>query len=103
MSTINPYYNGYEGGGFFLNSITRNIEMVRGDTMSFAFQVQGLGAQVPDRVQFTCKKTAESSSSLFAISLEDNITIRDYDSETDTYTFALRVPPDKTYSLELGR
>ena len=103
MSTINPYYNGYESGGFFLNSITRDIEMVRGDTMSFAFQVQGLGDTVPSGVQFTCKQTAESSSILFAVSLDDHITIRDYDSESDTYTFVVRVPPESTYSLSIGR
>ena len=103
MSTINPYYNGYESGGFFNNSIYRDIEFVRGDTMSFAFQVQGLGDQAPDSIVFTCKQTPETNYVLFSVSDEDNISLRSYDSEADIYTYVVRVPPALTHDLSLGR
>jgi preprotein translocase subunit SecF len=100
---INPYNENFESGGYFFNAINRDITIVRGDTMSFGFEVQGLGGEIPSAIYFTAKETAESSDNLFVLSLQDHITIRDYDSETDIYTFGLRLPPDKTYNLDLGR
>lgn len=99
----NPYYDNFESGGYFCNALNRDITMVRGDTMSFGFEVQGLGGELPTAVIFTAKDGAESSSPLFTLDLTNTITIRDYDSETDVYTFALRLPPEKTYDLNLGR
>ena len=89
--------------GYFLNAIKRDIEMIKGDTLSFAFQVQGLQGQEPTKVQFSCKENLESSSYLFAVSLGDTIDLRSYDEASDTLTYVVRVPPEKTEGLEPGR
>ena len=89
--------------GYFYNPIKRDIVMIKGDTMSFGFQVQGLGATAPDFIQFTCKETVEDEDPLFAVSLDTTIDIRSYDAETDTYTFTVRVPPIATANIEVGR
>ena len=85
------------------NPIQRDIQMIKGDTLSFAFQIQGLGGEPPTSIFFTCKETPESSEELFMLEPNDGIELRDYDSDNDVYTFALRVPPEYTQDLETGR
>ncbi len=89
--------------GYFYNPIKRDIVMIKNDTMAFGFQVQGLGDTTPDFVQFTCKETVEDEDPLFAVSLDTTIDIRSYDPETDTYTYSVRVPPEATANIEVGR
>ena len=40
----------------FNNSITRTISMVKGDTLSFGFQITGLNGTEPDAIYFSCKE-----------------------------------------------
>ena len=89
--------------GYFMNAIIRDLEMVRADTMSFGFQVQGLKGQRPDFVQFSCKSSLEDEEYLFAVSLADTIDFRSYDSERDILTYAVRIPPEKTFDVPEGR
>lgn len=89
--------------GYFMNAIIRNIEMVRADTMSFGFQVQGLKGERPEFVQFSCKNTLETEEYLFAVSLDDTIDFRSYDAEKDILTYSVRIPPEKTAPLAEGR
>lgn len=89
--------------GYFLNAIKRDIEMIRGDTLSFAFQVQGLKGQEPTKVQFSCKESLEDTTYLFDVSLADTIDIRSYDEASDTFTYVVRIPPEKTKRVEPGR
>lgn len=89
--------------GYFFNAIRRDISMIRGDTMSFAFQVKGLEGERPSEIFFTCKETPDSAEPLFVCQLGDTINERDYDSETDTLTYTVRVAPDMTVNLEVGR
>lgn len=102
MSNNELNYGGYVGGYFF-NPIRRDISMIKGDTMSFGFQVQGLEGQDPEGVELICKKTLEDESTLFEISLADNIDKRSYDEETDTITYTVRIPPRLTEDLDAGR
>lgn len=95
-------YGGYIGGYFF-NPILRNISMIKGDTMAFGFQVQGLKGETPSAVQFTCKKTLEDSEPLFAVSLGDTIDLRSYDADTDVLTYGVRIPPRLTADIDAGR
>lgn len=87
----------------FNNSIERTISMVRGDTLSFGFQVSGLNGQRPDGIYFSCKEHLEDDSFVFSISLGAGISERSYDSETDTLTYGVRVAPELTEGLELGK
>ena len=89
--------------GYFYNAIKRDIAMVRGDTMSFAFQLKGLEGQRPEDVVFCCKENLEDTDCLFKVSLSDTIDLRDYDSESDTLTYTVRIPPYKTSNIPLGR
>ena len=89
--------------GYFYNAIKRDIAMVRGDTMSFAFQLKGLEGQRPEDVVFCCKENLEDTDCLFKVSLSDTIDFRDYDSESDTLTYTVRIPPYKTSNIPLGR
>ena len=95
----------------FNNSIQRSISMVRGDTLSFGFQVIGLEGQEPDAIYFTCKEHIEDSEPVFQRSwikdgqyeLIDGIEKRSYDAETDTLTYGVRVAPEHTQNVELGK
>ena len=89
--------------GYFFNAINRDIEMVRGDTMSFAFQLKGLEGSRPTAVYFTCKSSVEDTTPLFQLSLDTTIDEISYDPETDIITYSVRIPPDKTASLDYGR
>lgn len=99
----NPYNDNFQSGGYFFNPIKRDITMIRGDTMSFGFQIQGLGGQTPRVITFTCKETPESDTDLFSVDLNDHIRERSYDSEHDIRTYVVRIPPILTADLELGR
>lgn len=103
MSNNNPYANNFVSGGYFYNPILRDLIMVRGDTMSFGFQLQGLKGQTPESVTLTCKETPEAQVDLFVVSLEDTIVLREYDEDLDILTYSVRVPPYLTDNLALGR
>ena len=87
----------------FNNSIQRDISMVRGDTLSFGFQIQGLAGERPDAIYFSCKEHLEDETFIFSISLEDGISERSYDQGTDTLTFGVRVAPELTADVAFGK
>lgn len=89
--------------GYFYNAIKRDIAMVRGDTMSFAFQLKGLEGQIPDQVVFCCKEDLEDTDCMFKVSTADTIDLRSYDSDNDILTYTVRIPPYKTANQPLGR
>ena len=89
--------------GYFFNPIRRDIDIVQGDTLSFGFQVQGLKGEKPSSIYFSCKETIESESYLFQVDNNNNIDERSYDSETDTLTYGVRIPPYLTFGIDLGR
>lgn len=103
MSNNNPYANNFVSGGYFYNPILRDLISVRGDTLSFGFQLQGLKGQTPTSVTLTCKETPEAQVDLFVVSLADTIVLREYDEERDILTYSVRVPPYLTDRLALGR
>lgn len=86
----------------FNNAIKRDISMVKGDTMTFGFQIQGLEGQRPDEIHFTCKQDLEDENYIFERTLDNGVSFRDYDQETDTLTYGVRVPPEATEDLQDG-
>lgn len=88
---------------YFYNPIKRDLAMIKSDTMSFGFEVKGLGGQEPDAIQFTCKEKLEDDFYLFAVNLNNTIDLRSYDEESDTYTYGVRIPPEDTAGLDAGR
>lgn len=87
----------------FYNAIRKEITMIKGDTLAFNFQVQGLDGAEPVNIFFTCREKPESENFYFQRSLVHGITRIDYDAETDTATYSVRVRPDETASLTAGR
>lgn len=89
--------------GYFYNAIKRDISMVKGDTLAFGFQVQGLGGQRPSKIFFTAKERVEDEAPLFIVSLNDTIDEEAYDDRADILSYTVRVPPGKTENIPLGR
>ncbi len=87
----------------FNNSIKRDISMVRGDTLSFGFQITGLEGQEPDEIYFSCKENLEDVEYIFSISLGNGIEKRSYEQATDTLTYGVRVAPELTEDVEFGK
>lgn len=87
----------------FYNAIRKEITMVKGDTLAFNFQIQGLDGAEPANIFFTCREKPESESFYFQRSLTEGISVIDYDSNTDTTTYSIRVRPDETADLTAGR
>ena len=87
----------------FNNSIKRDISMVRGDTLSFGFQITGLEGDEPDAIYFSCKENLEDTTYIFSISLGEGIEKRSYDQTTDTLTYGVRVAPELTENVAFGK
>lgn len=85
-------------GQEFLNAIYQDIEMVKGDTMSFNFQVAGLGG-IENTVKFTCKANPSDEQPLFMY----NAVVENYQETTDTTTYTVRIPPNATSQLDTAR
>ena len=87
----------------FNNSIKRDISMVRGDTLSFGFQITGLEGDEPDEIYFSCKEHLEDDTYIFSISLGNGIEKRSYEQATDTLTYGVRVAPELTEDVDFGK
>ena len=87
----------------FYNAIRKEITMVKGDTLAFNFQVQGLDGATPASIYFTCREKPESENYYFQRSLSNGITLIDRDAESDTNTYSVRVRPEETEELSAGR
>ena len=87
----------------FYNAIRKELTMIKGDTLAFNFQIQGLGGIEPTALYFTCREKPESENFYFQSSLLAGITKIDYDDETDTATYSVRVRPDQTADITAGR
>lgn len=76
------------------NSRIYNIDMVRGDTLSFGFEVDGIDNL--DTAFFTCKKNGDDTEFLFRKSLGNGI----YAAENGKY--GVRIAPEDTQNIEPG-
>ena len=78
-----------------------NLEMVRGDTLSFAFEVEFDEApQKLEKADFTCKANFDDNDTLFHKELEKGINFSKQDG-TKLY-YIVRVAPEDTENLEAG-
>lgn len=71
-----------------------NISMVRGDTLAFGFEVDGVD-QI-DSAFFSCKINADDENYIFQKSLDEGI------SEVRTGQYRVRVAPEDTEGIEAG-
>lgn len=85
------------------NTYLRDICITKGDTLSFCFQIEGLGSNVrPDEIFFSCKEEIDSESYVFRKSLDDGISLYFYDSEHDILTYNVVTAPSDTQTKPLG-
>ena len=89
----------------FINSYTQDIEMVRGDTLCFNFQLKGLGSirAYQDLEANFAVADGYDNPHLFDLSKGDGIELEEYSESTDTATFSVNVDPVLTKELELAR
>lgn len=94
----------------FSNYWVQDIDMVKGDTLSFDFQLKntnyGSPSQIDPKIVFTC---ADESNELFTATrsasegIYDGITIVGHDDRTNTTTYNVRIAPNKTKNLDVAR
>lgn len=85
-----------------MNYYENNIRNVKGDTYSSGLTIEGLGQDL-DSVYFTCRDSLNDNSNiLFEKSLGNGITLVEYDEETDTRKYAIRVAPEDTQNIQAG-
>lgn len=71
------------------------LSMVRGDTLAFAVEIDGLNQDL-DTAYFSCKKDPADTTYIFQKTLSDGI------SKVETGKYRVRVAPADTASVELG-
>ena len=76
----------------------QNITMVRGDTLSFGFEIEGITQEL-DTAYFTCKKDL-SNNPVFQKSLTDGISV--VETGENSISYRVRVAPEDTANLEIG-
>ena len=77
------------------NYTTYNIKMVKGDTQSFGFEIEGV--ENLNAAYFSCKRNSQDENYLFQRSLNSGITQR---AENQ---YVVRIDPDDTALLEPGQ
>lgn len=89
----------------FINAINKNIEMVRGDTLAFNFQLTGLKSRNAYEDLIATFAVAEhyDDESLIEITNDNGIVLEDYNTAKDTATFSVNVAPNYTKTLDLTR
>ena len=78
------------------NMADENITMVKGDTLSFGLEIDGLDGQDLESAYFTCKDVPTSSSNIFKKSLGDGIT------KVSAGKYEIRVAPEDTADVIAG-
>ena len=73
-----------------------NLSMVRGDTLSFGFEVMGVSSI--DAAYFSCKINPDDAEYIFQKSLNNGITV----GNSTMGQYIVRVAPEDTYNVDLG-
>lgn len=82
-------------GGKKMNTTKNyNIQMVRGDTLAFSFEVEGIDSL--DTAYFTCKTNVDENEFIFQKSLNNGISL------VENGRYRVRVAPSDTANIEVG-
>lgn len=73
----------------------KNISMVRGDTLAFGIEIEGLEQDL-DSAHFSCKESYSATSYIFHKTLEDGI------SKVSDGQYRVRVAPEDTQGIDAG-
>ena len=78
-----------------------NLEMIKGDTLSFAFEVEfDEAAQKLEKADFTCKTNFDDDDVVFHKELEKGINFSK--QERNKLFYIVRIAPEDTENLEAG-
>lgn len=78
-----------------------NLEMIRGDTLSFAVELEfDDKPQELEKAFFTCKKNLDDDDVVFQKTLEDGISFRK--QERNKMYYVVRIAPEDTKDIEAG-
>lgn len=78
-----------------------NLEMIRGDTLSFAVEIEiDDNPQKLEKAFFTCKKNLDDGDAVFQKTLEDGISFRK--QELNKMYYVVRISPYDTKDIEAG-
>lgn len=84
----------------FENFIEQDISMVRGDTLSFNFQIAGLGEDEPT-FEMICRETYTTNNLIFSADSDEGIDL--IDDTNGVKTYAVWVHPIQTSGTKAGR
>ena len=89
----------------YLNAVTQNIEIVRGDTLAFDFILGGLKQLSAYRRFGAFFNIVEhyGDNILAQSSINNGISLDEYDAEKDTALYSVVLAPGKTKNLDTGR
>ena len=78
-----------------------NFEMIKGDTLSFAVEIEfDDDPQKLEKAFFTCKKNLDDGDVVFQKALEDGISFRK--QERYKMYYVVRIAPEDTKDIEAG-
>ena len=78
-----------------------NLEMIKGDTLSFAVEIEfDDDPQELEKAFFTCKKNLDDGDVVFQKTLEDGISFRK--QERNKLYYVVRIAPEVTKDIEAG-
>ena len=78
------------------NMCESNITMIKGDTLSFGIEIEGLDGQDLESAYFTCKEILTAEQTIFQKSLSNGIT------KVDDGKYVVRVAPEDTENVVAG-
>lgn len=85
-----------------MNYYRNDIRHVKGDTFQSALTVENLNQNI-ESAYFTCRDSLNDNSQiLFEKSLNNGISLVEYDEENDIRKYAVRINPDDTKDLQSG-
>lgn len=85
-----------------MNYYSNNIRHIKGDTYSSALVIEGLEQDL-DTAFFTCRDSLNDTSEiLFQRSLDNGISLVEYDEENDIRKYAIRIAPEDTANIQAG-
>lgn len=87
----------------FLNAVNQNIEMVRGDSLTFNFILRGLGSEAAYEALTVNFAVADNSQTYINLTNDSGIELLQYDSESDIATFVVALAPEDTKTLDVAR
>lgn len=85
-----------------MNYYKNNIRHIKGDTYSSAMTIEGLGQDLQS-AYFTCRESLNDDAEIiFEKSLNNGISLVEYDAENDIRKYAIRVDPRDTKNVQAG-